>query len=406
MAGGRWSLPAEQAAREAARLLASTQAVRARHYSRLRQLLATTPADVLVSAFDRQRLLPLLGTRALSDHAEVLSPSFAAAVDATLTRSRARSTALETLSAAVIAALERAEIETLPLKGVFLARRLYDDPGMRQSGDIDMLVSRDRLDEAAAALTGLGYALEHAAHGGNGRPQLHHRMVDPGRALPPVELHWRVHWYEESFSATMLAESSRGPDGWRCPRARDELVALLLFYARDGFLGLRLAADLAAWWDLHAAGHDEPWLEPTLERHPELSRVLLSAAGAAERAVGVSASRLTGQRYAVDRRGSLALELANHAQRGDRDRLLANLALVDGLLSPPGQLCAFARRHLLLDRERIEEAYGVPDGARWRGQFWRFAHPPKLLLRFLLGMGEAVWCGVIRRHRAARMVPT
>ena len=33
----------------------------------------------------------------------------------------------------------------------------------------------------------------------------------------------------------------------------DGLIALMLFYARDGFAGLRLPADLATWWDLRCA---------------------------------------------------------------------------------------------------------------------------------------------------------
>lgn len=386
-------------------LLAATRNVRIRKGERLRRLLAAVPAEELVAVLECQRLLPLLGTRALEEHEEVLRPAFAVAVTAALARSRARAAALEALAGAVIGALERAGIESLPLKGVFLARRLYGDPGMRESSDIDLLVDRERLDEAAAVLGELGYEREAGATGVVRRPDLHHRMTNPRAGLPPVELHWRVHWYEQSFSATMLARSVPDGAGMRRPHLDDELAALLLFYARDGFLGLRLATDLGAWWDAYGHERWDTWLAGPLERHPELRRVLLTAAAVSERAVGLPMAYLATPPKLPDRRGVLAAGLANRSQRGAPDQLRANVALVDGLLSPDGQLPAFARRHLLLDDREIEAAYGIPEASRLRRRFWRLAHPPKLLLRFALGASSAahrVWFRRLRMRSRTR----
>lgn len=334
---------------------------------------------------ERQRLLPLLGTRALSEHEDVLPNEFADAVTVALAQSRARAAALEALTGAVIATLHRAGIESLPLKGVFLAHRLYQDPGMRQSGDVDLLVVADRLDDAAAVLRELGYELEIAVVRADRRPDLHHRLTDPRGGLPPVELHWRVHWYEQSFSADMLAQSWSDDAGVRRPRLDDELAALLLFYARDGFLGLRLATDLGAWWDAHGEERADRWLTRPLHDHPQLRPVLLTAAAVAESTVGVPMARLASPPRLPGRRAALAAGLANRSQLGEPEQLRANVVLVDGLLSPGGQLPAFVRRHLLLDVREIEAAYGISETALLRRRFWRVAHPPKLMLRFALG---------------------
>ncbi|MGZ4330333.1 MAG: hypothetical protein ACXVXL_20250 [Solirubrobacteraceae bacterium] len=75
--------------------------------------------------------------------------------------------------------------------------------------------------------------------------------------MPRVELHWRVHWYEDRFAADALEPAER-------PVARaplrmlpaDGLATLTLIYARDGLSGLRTPADIAAWWDTRCAGED------------------------------------------------------------------------------------------------------------------------------------------------------
>ena len=59
-----------------------------------------------------------------------------------------------------------------------------------------------------------------------------------------------MHWYETQFAADALARAER-PGAHRplVMQPADGLAALMLFYARDGFFGLRMAADVAAWWD-------------------------------------------------------------------------------------------------------------------------------------------------------------
>jgi hypothetical protein len=83
-----------------------------------------------------------------------------------------------------------------------------------------------------------GYTLLDDRLDRRGRPDLHHRLEHPGR--PAIDLHWRLHWHEEAFARDLLGRAR----ATGTIAAADEAAALLLFYARDGFYGLRLAADI------------------------------------------------------------------------------------------------------------------------------------------------------------------
>jgi hypothetical protein len=64
---------------------------------------------------------------------------------------------LERIVALVKLLRDEAGIEVMPLKGVVLSLLLYGDPGLRQCGDIDLLVRPERLDEAVPLLLAHGY---------------------------------------------------------------------------------------------------------------------------------------------------------------------------------------------------------------------------------------------------------
>jgi len=83
-----------------------------------------------------------------------------------------------------------AQIEAIPLKGLHLAHRLYPSPGLRDMGDLDLLVRRSSLRDADAALRTLGYV-----------PDFDPQEVDGGTLQAveywrdesmPVHLHWHV----------------------------------------------------------------------------------------------------------------------------------------------------------------------------------------------------------------------
>ena len=72
-------------------------------------------------------------------------------------RARTDGTAHELISLAVLAGLEQVGIRALGLKGSILARQLYDDPGARTAGDIDILVAAADLDPAIAVVEQMGW---------------------------------------------------------------------------------------------------------------------------------------------------------------------------------------------------------------------------------------------------------
>lgn len=238
------------------------------------------------------------------------------------TRARAAGVALQLETEALVARLAAAGIAARPLKGPALAELAHGDVGLRRSGDIDLLVSRAALHDAVALLVADGYAPPADPVDREGLPALHFRLEGDRRT--PVELHWRVHWYEERFAAALLERDDPVDAG----------AALLVFYARDGFYGLRLAADVAGWYERHGRALGPGLLDARIRKHPELDAVWRTAAYVAQRVVGVPASAWLSAPGLHRRRSRLAARLSNWSQTGERDQLSANLTLVDALLAP------------------------------------------------------------------------
>jgi hypothetical protein len=174
---------------------------------------------------------------------------------------------------------------------------------------------------------------------------------------------------------------------WRVARPDDELAALLLFYARDGFYGLRAPADLAGWWDRYGGeSRGTPVLATHVREFPQLREALVTAAHVAEALVGIPAEAVVPEDDAPRRRGRMAARLANWDQSGELDQLAANIALVDALLGSRRQLGAFVRRRVWLPRTEIAAMYELPDPDGLKARAWRVAHVPKLGTRFVLGL--------------------
>ncbi len=362
---------------------------------RIVALAAGADLEVLSALMARQLLFPLLGTRLVEAAPERVTQAMQEQLDQALELARLRGLQLELLALQLQNDLERAGIAALPLKGTSLARNLYGDPGLRITQDIDILVGAEELGDAARVLRRRGYRRGDDVYDGPGR--LHLGLNHERAELPPVELHWRIHWYEDAFSRAMLERSVPAPEGRRA-RSADELAALLLFFSRDGMTGLRLAADVATWWDAEASLGDDPLLDPICAEAPDLRDALSASARSLERLVGVRADAIVSARPARWR-PCTAVRMANWTVSGDLDQIGANLTLVDWLLAPPGGSWPFVRRVLIPPAAQISAMYGLAPSAVWRRVFWRLAHCPKLLIRYTI----ALWR--VRRGRSWVPVP-
>ena len=369
--------------------LAATRRARHEGASGLRAALAEADYDELLRALVRQRVVALIGARVV-DLAEGDVPgAFRQAVAQALDTGRRVAAAQTLLTTHATTELERQGVRTAVLKGPLLAQALHGDPGLRPSDDIDLLVPPKDLERAVALLGRLGWGPPVERLGGGHRPRLHFQLPHE-RDLPRVEVHWRLHFYEERFSRDALERAVGGDDGPRTLTTDDTLVHLLLTYARDGFGGVRPVADLAAWWDVYGADRDGI-LAGVVARHPEIARSLSTSAAVAELLAGLPARAIVGPE--APRPSRLAVALRDPELASDAVQLVANAHVIDGLLTPPGQRLAYLRRRgfppadeLARRSERYREAGAV---SRALIRLW---HPVRLVrhaaLRLIWGLRQ------------------
>jgi Uncharacterised nucleotidyltransferase len=333
-----------------------------------------------------RRLLATLGPRVIDLAPSGPDRSFERDVAEALEHGRRQAALLELMGARVRNSLADAGIRSAALKGPQLSERLYGDAGRRPSRDIDLLVAPTQLDAAVEVVRELGYQPPADPVGETGLPLLHFALVHKRAELPPVELHWRVHWYETRFAEDRLLAPAGSAIGW-CPEPIDDLVALLLFYARDGFIGLRYAADIAGWWDALGSNIERGAIDGRIRTYPALGRVLIAAANVAQITVGLPAARLTWCFSNAGHRERIAARLAEPHPHTSAGQIYADMALIDGLLTPAGGLRAFISRQALRPRDRQREHESRATGRRVGSSL---GHAVKLLVRFGLSLGRAL----------------
>ena len=322
-------------------LLCGTEARRQHCADEISHLVGQVDGPRLVDLLKRVNLLVLLGGRL---HALGVGDVDAVAreLEAFSRQARRWGAATELASLEVLERLAAAGIRALPLKGSLLARALYGDVATRTSMDIDILVAPEDLADAVTALSELGWRWETGGSRIGGLPILHETLRHA--KLPRVELHWRLHWYEGRFATDALARAEPAASGEPLAmQPLDGLVALLLFYARDGFSGLRYPADAAAWWDTRCLGASMP--SPgqfVTERYPALVAPVGVASAILSDLVGLPSDASCASPF----RWRLAAGLSSPFLDGGRQQAEANAALADVLLAPPHAVGDALRRIL------------------------------------------------------------
>jgi hypothetical protein len=374
--------------RELARLLAGTEQSRRARADEALGLLDRVQAGRLIGLLDRLNVTVLFGQRLLALGAGE-DARLEEAVSARMTAARETGTMHELVTLGVLAGLERGGIRALALKGSALARQLYDDVGARSAGDVDILVATEDLLGAIAIVGDLGWRSNSRRSPAAPLPLLHETLTHP--ELPRLELHWRVHWYETRFAADALQRASRpGPGAPLRMDAQDGLAALVLFYVRDGLAGLRMAADVAAWWD-EVCGERDCDLVAVADRYPSLAAPLMVGSAVLAQLVGVPGAALD----QAPLRWRLAAELAAPFHDRGLAQLKANVSLVDLLLAPPGESRDAVRREASkpLEGAAFTRGRGVEAWERLR----RLEHMLRVMRRWVIAVVLAA--GRLARRR-------
>jgi hypothetical protein len=367
-------------------LLSAGTAARRRAASQLIEEFGTrVDWSLLAQLLNKRRLLPLLGPRLLELAGDQTGDQFAIEVTQALNTGRRQGVFLQAIAERVIAKLGDYGICCTVLKGPALSEALYGDLGRRSSSDIDLLVAQEQLRDAVDVVRGLGYHVPTDYVDECGLPLLHFALAHERGQLPPVELHWRIHWYERIFARErLLAPRGDCSDAWR-PAPIDELAALLLFYARDGFIGLRLATDIGAFWDTVGSNLQPGALDELVDAYPALGHVLLAAASVAEKTVGLPLDRVTKHRPKLTGRDRIAVRLAAPHPHASQTQLFVDIGLIDGLLAPPGGFKSFVRRQVIPPREVLREHARK---ARRKRASSSLGHGARVLGRYCLTMAR------------------
>jgi len=253
---------------------------------------------------------------------------------------------------AVLDALLAEGLEPIAVKGAVLAQRLYPNPLVRPSSDVDVLVHAEQLDRAARALHTL--SLHRQADSALADPfEDHHHLSFSGqRGL--VEVHFRL---ISSFGRGSFddagAQSRAGRFAFegrpvRVLAPEDEFLYLAVHAANHGFLRASWLVDLQQY----------------LQRFPQLDLELMAQRAARAgflQALVVTLGLL--ERLLEVELPPAAAKLPARARRGRVDALVYSGALLESAALSNHRLGSFALRLWMVDSPR-RALYQVVDGLK------------------------------------------
>ena len=367
--------------------MCSTAATRQSRAHEAGELLGSAGPQRMIDLLRRLHLTVLVGRRLVNAGLD-LDPRLREEIELATALSRQRAGAHELVTLAILDNLEAAGVRALGLKGSVLARALYDDVAWRRAGDIDILVAAVDLAHAIEVVEAMDWRWQRSPDRRGRLPVLHETLTHS--TMPRVELHWRVHWYEERFAADALERAERTDA--RAPLRMlpaDGLATLTLIYARDGLSGLRTPADIAAWWDTSCAGEDVDALIDSIGGdYPALEAPLRVGTAVLGPLVGLP-TRSRAQPF----RWKVAAELATPFYDGGHAQVGANASLVDLLLAPPKGSRASLRRELQKVPKDLQRPLTRNDDFAVHCARWEHG------LRMLRRWGLAVAPAAVRAYR-------
>jgi len=140
-------------------------------------------------------LTPLLAWNLARSCSGSLPVELAVALRDWLAQNHARNRVLAQEVLTIVDLLETHNIPAIPIKGPVLAKNLYGDLGLRQSGDLDILVPKRCLSSALEVLISRGYELRQSLSAGQDaayrRYGCHFELERPDELIL-VELHWNL----------------------------------------------------------------------------------------------------------------------------------------------------------------------------------------------------------------------
>lgn len=373
-------------------------------HAAVEHLARSADPDRLLEFFRRERILALAGTRLDAQLPGAMPGGFRRAVVAEIAHNRHRGTLCAHLGQQLCDRLAGDGIEALVLKGAVLAERAHGDIGLRAAqSDIDLLVAPEQLQLSVKALGADGYEIHDNTEWAHGLPHYHACLQRREPFEVKVEVHWRLHWYERRFAQEMLARSVADRSGGPRLQLADELASLLLIFARDGYLGLRIPADIGAWWDAQGQGLPPTPLDAVVERHPRLRNPLLAAVDVLEREIGLPGRQLVSPSISRPRRIRTASRLVNWTMQGGTEEIATSIMLNDLLLTPPGAFWVFLRHYFFQPLEHYARVYGWPPRQRLRNRARRAVRAVGRIGRTGVKFARRLW--QIRGGRSLEALP-
>jgi hypothetical protein len=140
-------------------------------------------------------LTPLLAWNLARSSSDSLPVELAGALRDLLAQNHARNRVLANEVLTIVDLLETHNIPAIPIKGPVLAKNLFGDWGLRQSGDLDLLVPERCVSSALDVLASRGYKLRESLSADQDaayrRYWYHFDLESPGQLIL-VELHWNL----------------------------------------------------------------------------------------------------------------------------------------------------------------------------------------------------------------------